>query len=324
MVKKDNITWNYTGNADVTIGEEKPSKLPKIILFIMLLLLCVAGVLIYHYRQYLYDKIVTPQVWLTNNEINLEVGSNFDAESYIYDKTPTSEQYTVILPDTDSVQTDKIGTYEAVYELKSDVGVKDTTLTVHVVDTTAPVIKLKQTDVTLTRDVDTFNAKDYFDSVTDNYDASDSITMKFQDAIDWSQDHTEVIYEATDTSGNSSTAKLEVTIKAKPSVEQPTPIQVPEPTPNNNLGGNTAGGNTSGNTTGGNSLGSGLGASAFYDFSVKTGDSSALKSNIQSMMQNSGASCSVSFSSVNLSVAGTYPVVISGGVNKTIQVTVVE
>ena len=320
MAKKD-ITWNYTGDADVTIGEEKPSKLPKILLFVIILLLCVAGVLIYHYRQYLYDKIVTPQVWLTSNEINLEVGSDFDAESYIYDKTPTSEQYTVILPDIDSVQTDKIGTYEAVYELKSDVGVKDTILTVHVVDTTAPVIKLKQTNVTLTRDVDTFNAKDYFDSVTDNYDTSDSITMKFQDAIDWSQDSVEVIYEATDTSGNSSTAKLEVTIKEKPSIETPAPV--PEPTPNSNTGGNT-GGNTSGNTTSGNSLSSGLGASAFYDFSVKTGDSSALKSNIQSMMQNSGASCSVSFSSVNLSMAGTYPVVISGGVNKTIQVTVVE
>lgn len=206
------VTWNYNGDADITLGEVKISKTAKIILIILLVILVICGGLSIYFRNYIYDFIANPQVVLSQSEINLEVHNEFIPEDYIANST---SEYTYDIAGKDEINIDKLGTYEVIYNSKNRIKSNSAKLTVNVVDTTPPEIKLTKDMLMLTRgkDTDKFNAKDYLESVSDNYSKPEKILIDFTTNIDFEHnDEIEVTYEAQDEAGNIATAKLNIAV----------------------------------------------------------------------------------------------------------------
>ena len=123
------------------------------------------------------------------------------------------------------------------------------------VDTTEPLIKLSEKNISLTRDVDDFNGFKYIDSVSDNYDPSPKVEIG---KIDWTKRSQDIEYKVTDSSGNTATALLKVEIKNKPQTAYTPPS-------NNNDSSNASSSNTdtqpSSNTSSSNSSASGSSSS---------------------------------------------------------------
>lgn len=86
----------------------------------------------------------------------------------------------------------------------------DTYVTVQFIDTIAPEITLNKESVEFDEG-ESFNAKDYVEAITDN--SYDEVELDIDDSVDMDEPGTyTVTYTATDKSGNSSTATLEVIV----------------------------------------------------------------------------------------------------------------
>lgn len=143
---------------------------------------------------------------LITDEITLEVGETFNAESYIQEYSE-SEDIVIELP---SVNTTQIGIYQAEYLISNEYRTKRVTLTVNVVDTTAPTLTLTTDTVTITQG-DSFVCALYYE-VGDNYDNNVSVSCSpLEDNIG---EH-EITITATDTSGNTTEITLIVVIEEK-------------------------------------------------------------------------------------------------------------
>lgn len=318
MAKKEKyITWNYVRDADVTIGEEKQKKWPKVLLALLVLSIIGVGTAIYKYRWELYDYIVNPSIWLTETEVELELGREFKPEEYIYKLPNYEERYTYEYPSATLVDTNKIGDYPLEYKLtRPDGTVVISNILIHVVDKESPSIILTTDKDTLTRDESEFNCESYIDEVVDNYDKD--VKASCMSNIDWTKDVVEVNYVAEDKSGNTTMKTLTLTIKDKP---KPIATPAPTPTPQSNWSeGVWVPQETYTEPVAPQPAAPYINAN---NCMVRVGDMGALTSCLQSAQSNVGLS--VDYSNVNMTVAGSYPVTFVGeGVSKTITVTVYE
>jgi len=232
--ESDVVEWNYEGNADITLGEEHISNTAKIILIsLCVVIVCCIGVLIYM-RHSIIDFISNPDIQLVSSEINLEVFSEFDPNSYIANsnKLDKLQEYNVDNP----VDNQHLGDYTVTYYSRNRVNENVTTLTVHVVDTEAPEIILADTGdaanvktITLlegSEELLNLNPANYVLTMADNYDDRDHIELAYTpnelgelqinqviaDSGDAPNATMTIDYIATDTSGNSGTATLTIVI----------------------------------------------------------------------------------------------------------------
>ena len=81
------------------------------------------------------------------------------------------------------------------------------------VDTTAPVITLKQDEISLIREEDVFEPEEYVKELYDSCDPDPKLTTG---RLDWNLDEQDITYVVSDSSGNRSMASLHVLIKDRP------------------------------------------------------------------------------------------------------------
>lgn len=320
MSKQNSQYWQSDRKADITLGEVKISNVAKIILLILVISLVVGTILIALNRKFVYDAIANPKVLLNTKEVTLSVNKDdFNYKNYlINEKYP--KRYKLIYPKNKDVNTHKIGTYKVKYKLKHFAGTSENILVVHVKDTTAPEITLTNSSVSITEsEKGSFNAASYISSVTDNYDKNLTVDNVKVDSINWSSS-TKVIYRIKDSSGNEGTKELIVTVSSNS-----TPASSSSSTASSSSSRSSA---SSSRSSGGFARSSGGGGGAYisgvHNVSVPQGTSfSSLSGQLMSGVHGSGY-VSVSFSAVNLSYPGSYPVTFSSsdGVTKTATVTV--
>lgn len=320
MSKQNSQYWQSDRKADITLGEVKISNVAKIILFVLIISLVVGTILIALNRKFVYDAIANPKVLLNTKEVTLSVNKDdFNYKNYlINEKYP--KRYKLIYPKNKDVNTHKIGTYKVKYKLKHFAGTSENILVVHVKDTTAPEITLTNSSVSITEsEKGSFNAASYISSVTDNYDKNLTVDNVKVDSINWSSS-TKVIYRIKDSSGNEGTKELIVTVSSNS-----TPASSSSSTASSSSSRSSA---SSSRSSGGSARSSGGGGGAYisgvHNVSVPQGTSfSSLSGQLMSGVHGSGY-VSVSFSAVNLSYPGSYPVTFSSsdGVTKTATVTV--
>ena len=77
------VIWMYDGSADITIGEKHISNTSKIILIIILILLAASTILVYLNRNFVIDYITKPTIVLTDSNVELELGQEFNYEDYL-------------------------------------------------------------------------------------------------------------------------------------------------------------------------------------------------------------------------------------------------
>lgn len=205
------IEWNYAGDADITIGEVRISRTAKVILIILIIILCICMGASIYFRHYIFDFISNPQVVLSSNTITLEVNSELNPEKYIIGDTSA---YTYTVDGLNTVNTKKLGKYTITYNSKNLIKSNSVTLIIKVVDTTAPEITLTEDALKLVRgtDTDNFNAKNYLKEVKDNYSKAENIKIDFTNTLNFDNDEVEVLYSATDEAGNIATAKLSIIV----------------------------------------------------------------------------------------------------------------
>lgn len=320
MSKQNSQYWQSDRKADITLGEVKISNVAKIILFVLIISLVVGTILIALNRKFVYDAVANPKVLLNTKEVTLSVNKDdFNYKNYlINEKYP--KRYKLIYPKNKDVNTHKIGTYKVKYKLKHFAGTSENILVVHVKDTTAPEITLTNSSVSITEsEKGSFNAASYISSVTDNYDKNLTVDNVKVDSINWSSS-TKVIYRIKDSSGNEGTKELIVTVSSNS-----TPASSSSSTASSSSSRSSA---SSSRSSGGSARSSGGGGGAYisgvHNVSVPQGTSfSSLSGQLMSGVHGSGY-VSVSFSAVNLSYPGSYPVTFSSsdGVTKTATVTV--
>ena len=320
MSKQNSQYWQSDRKADITLGEVKISNVAKIILFVLIISLVAGTILIALNRKFVYDAIANPKVLLNTKEVTLSVNKDdFNYKNYlINEKYP--KRYKLIYPKNKDVNTHKIGTYKVKYKLKHFAGTSENILVVHIKDTTAPEITLTNSSVSITEsEKSSFNAASYISSVTDNYDKNLTVDNVKVDSINWSSS-TKVIYRIKDSSGNEGTKELIVTVSSNS-----TPASSSSSAASSSSSRSSA---SSSRSNGGSARSSGGGGGAYisgvHNVSVPQGTSfSSLSSQLMSGVHGSGY-VSVSFSAVNLSYPGSYPVTFSSsdGVTKTATVTV--
>lgn len=157
-----------------------------------------------------YFRILTLD--LTVDEVTLNVGDVFVPMNYV--KNYTDEDTELILPT--SIPTDHIGDQKVLYTIKSKYKAKTKELAVHVIDAQAPVLVLKENEIQLTREVDSFNCLAYVQEADDAVDGNLIGKVNCSNDIDWTQSEETVVYTVSDASGNTATAELKVRIKDKP------------------------------------------------------------------------------------------------------------
>lgn len=342
--REKEVKWVYGNDADITIGEVKVSKLPKILLILLISLLLATAGAGYYFREIIYDFIVKPEIILKEEEVTLEVGDKFDPMEYIA-KLPADglepDRYEITYPKSSSVNTTKTGDYNVSYitHIVSNDTESTANLVVHVVDTQAPKIVLTEHNIELTREVDTFECMKYVESVTDNYDKS--VQVKCSDNIDWSSNKVVVDYISSDLSGNQALEKLEISIKDKPKPSYQcwdgsvawNAAGCPARPQQQSSGGSSSGGSSS---SGGGGSSSGGGGTSYVPVdeapyihcpscSISVGDAGGLTSCLSGTSSN--RTVSIDFSSVNLSSPGSYSVSVSatdGSVSTSCGVTVHE
>ena len=203
------VEWNYSGEADLTIGEVQISKVAKIALISLIAVLVIACGLGIYFRKYIYDYVVNPSVIVKTSEVEIEVypEKEFNPKDYI-----TNEAYLVDVQS--DVDTNQLGTYKVVYTSKNRVRENTSELTVSVVDKTAPKITLVNNGaVQIERTSDealNFDPMYYVLEYKDNYDTNPTIEYS---TPNWSEEEqTDVKYVVYDSSGNTTSATLTIFI----------------------------------------------------------------------------------------------------------------
>ena len=153
---------------------------------------------------------------LSETHVEVPYGSKFNAADYVVSASD-GEEIIQIWP---TFSTDELGEFDLQYVITNNVKAVKRHLKVKVVDDEAPVIKLSESRISLTRGVDDFNGFKYIDSVSDNYDSSPKVEIG---QIDWSKRNQDIEYKVSDSEGNVTIVTLSVDIKNKPQITQPVP-----------------------------------------------------------------------------------------------------
>lgn len=319
------VEWNYGGKADLTIGEIKLSNKAKIALIILLVILISGSILAFLNKEIVYDFVAKPEVILTEDKVEVELGSKFNCKDYVLAKK-YPKRYKITYPDNKKVNTKKVGTYKINYKLKTLTGTNISTLVVKVVDKENPVITLTTSEVTIKKEeTSNFNPASYIKSVTDNCTPAKKLKVDYPKKIDWSSSAVNIDYVVKDEAGNIGKATLKVNVGAPPAASNSNSSS--RGARSNGSGGyyRSHGSGSNGNSS--NSSGGGGGApyiSGVHNVSVPVGSSlSEVSSRLISGVSGSGyVSCD--FSGVNTTAPGSYTVTFSSsdGVTKYATVTV--
>ncbi len=204
-----------------------PSKKKQILRFISLVVvssIMMISCYVYH-RNDTYKSIKV----VVNKNAAVEYGSaNYDINKLI--KKVEGEIVSV----KQDIDTKQVGEQEVVVEVKKEDIVKDVSFLVNVVDTTAPVVKIKEEKVTITEG-DDYDLTTNIESVTDEVDGDIAYSNDVQEEsnfyynfsygadIDDVGSH-EVVVNAEDKNGNVTQTKFTVEVKAKPVYTPSTPV----------------------------------------------------------------------------------------------------
>ena len=181
-----------------------------IILCIVLVLIVVFYIL---YQTVYLDYISNIQFQLIGEkEITLDVFSEYKGSGY----KASSRSNDITKKDTvnGTVDTNKVGTYPVIYEIKYKKKKEKIQRVVNVVDTVAPDIKLQGDDKYSIYVGETFNDPGVL--ATDNYDGDISSSVVVNSQLDTSVAGTyPIIYTIADSSGNSSSVSRQIEVKDK-------------------------------------------------------------------------------------------------------------
>jgi hypothetical protein len=157
---------------------------------------------------------------LTADQVNIEYGSSFSPMEYVQSYTQDSA-VELILPE--SFDANVLGDKVLHYKLKNSKKVITKELDVHVIDSKAPKLILKQNEVKLTRTMDDFHASEYIEETSDNVDGNlkDKVTYS---ELDTSKDEQVITYRVSDSNGNTAAAELKVTL-VNPVIATPAPTE---------------------------------------------------------------------------------------------------
>lgn len=145
--------------------------------------------------------------------VEVPVNGSTDLSSYIKATDNVDGDVTPFMTSDSTLDTSKLGT-QTITLKASDVSGNETekTLEFAVTDTQAPVIHLKKGGDVVTNYGAAFNLSDYVE-ITDNYDKSIAPTVEGNIDAKKENEKQTLNISATDTSGNTSTATLNVTVK---------------------------------------------------------------------------------------------------------------
>ena len=168
----------------------------------------VAGVFLFGREIY---KIYSEDLFITfrKDEVILEYRESFIPEDQIKEYSEGSN-IMIIYP---TFTADELGEYTVTYQLSNGLKTIREDLKIRVIDSTPPVIRLKEKEIRLIRDYDEFVPEDLIDVVSDNYDQDPDVTIG---ELDWNLDEQDIRYFAKDSSGNGSEAVLHVFVEDKP------------------------------------------------------------------------------------------------------------
>ena len=184
------------------------------IIMIIGVLALLAGVFLFGSRIY---EIWNEDLYIifTTETAVLEYKEPFVPEDYVEEYSQT-DNIMIIYP---SFSADELGDYTVIYQLSNGLKTIKKELRIRVVDTTPPVIRLKEEEIKLIRDVDQCDPEDYINEISDNYDEDPKVLI---DELDWDLDEQKISFQAFDSSGNKAEAVLHVYIEDKPK-EKPKP-----------------------------------------------------------------------------------------------------
>lgn len=200
-------------------GEVNRTRLHNTVSFLRIIMIIgvialLAGVFLFGRRIY--------EVWnedlyivFTTETAVLEYKEPFVPEDYVEEYSQT-DNIMIIYP---SFSADELGDHTVIYQLSNGLKTIKKELRIRVVDTTPPVIRLKEEEIKLIRDVDQCDPEDYIKEISDNYDEDPKILV---DELDWDLDEQEISFQVFDSSGNRAEAVLHVYIEDKPK-EKPKP-----------------------------------------------------------------------------------------------------
>jgi len=197
-------------------GEVRKLKLHNTLnVFRILLILVLIGVsvllyIIFRYLHELYSEDLF--IEFRNEEIVLEYKEPFLPEEQISDCSK-GNNIIIVYP---SFSADELGEYTATYQLSNGLKTIREDLKIKVIDSTPPVLLLKEKEITLIRKEDEFIPEDYVKEISDSCD--ESVDLDVSD-IDWDLDEQEVVYMATDDSLNQTKAVLKLILKDGPKQE---------------------------------------------------------------------------------------------------------
>ena len=197
-----------SSNEKIFIQEKRLKNIKTALIIVVSIGAAIMAILAF--KDYFLGYFQNLNLVLKAESINIPVNEPFNAKDYIEDYTD-DDNVQISIP---NLNTDKLGTYYVDYIVYSPYKTLKKQLEVNIVDEIAPELALIQEQITLTRDVDDFECRDYIDSYSDNYD--DDIRIVCNSDIDWSQDKQTVEYIAQDNSGNQVKKELLVNIIDKP------------------------------------------------------------------------------------------------------------
>lgn len=158
----------------------------------------------------------------------IEVFSEYEEQSFelfLNDELLEDSEDYVVSVDSSDVNTEKVGVYYVKYDIE-DHPDKSVIRTVGVVDTTAPELKLKGSDVKV---IETKEYKESGFTAIDNYDGDISENVKIMGKVDTKvKGDYELIYEIVDSSDNYTSVKRKVSVIEDPNKPIVKPIKKPE------------------------------------------------------------------------------------------------
>ena len=173
-----------------------------------------AGIFLFGRKIYqIYNEDIF--IAFRSDEVVLEYGEAFNAEDQIVERSE-GQNIMIICP---SFAADELGEYTVTYQLSNGLKTIRKDLKIRVIDSTAPVIRLKENEITLTREVDEFDKDEYVEEISDNHDKNLEVVIN---ELDWDLEEQDILYCCEDSSGNRAEAILHVFIKDKPK-ESPKP-----------------------------------------------------------------------------------------------------
>ena len=200
-------------------GEVNRTRLHNTVSFLRIVM--IIGVLAVLAGAYLFGSRIY-EIWnedlyivFTTETAVLEYKEPFVPEDYVEEYSQT-DNIMIIYP---SFSADELGDHTVIYQLSNGLKTIKKELRIRVVDTTPPVIRLKEEEIKLIRDVDQCDPEDYINEISDNYDEDPKVLI---DELDWDLDEQEISFKVFDSSGNRTEAVLHVYIEDKPK-EKPKP-----------------------------------------------------------------------------------------------------